>query len=77
MLPRQSGIERFRAGFGHTGKNESDRQAQTDRACSQVDATKHYGWCRRCRKALPYARLVVQPDTRFCVSCLEFTESGR
>lgn len=39
--------------------------------------TKHYGWCRRCRKAIPYARLVVQPDTRFCVSCLAFMESGR
>ena len=39
--------------------------------------TKHYGWCRRCRKAIPYPRLVVQPDTRFCVSCPKFMESGR
>ncbi|MGZ8385425.1 MAG: TraR/DksA C4-type zinc finger protein, partial [Nitrospira sp.] len=31
---------------------------------------KSYGCCRRCHKAIPYARLTVQPDTLFCVSCL-------
>jgi DnaK suppressor protein len=39
--------------------------------------TKDYGWCRQCRQAIPFARLAVQPDTLFCVSCLEFMESGR
>ncbi|MDR4466096.1 MAG: TraR/DksA C4-type zinc finger protein [Nitrospira sp.] len=37
--------------------------------------TKHYGTCRRCRKAIPDARLAVQPDTRFCVPCLALMES--
>jgi DnaK suppressor protein len=36
----------------------------------QLTQTKSYGCCRRCRKGIPYARLTVQPDTRFCVSCL-------
>ena len=39
--------------------------------------TKHYGKCRRYRKAIPYARLAVQSDTRFCVSCLAPMESRR
>ena len=37
--------------------------------------TKHYGYCRRCRKAIPDARLAVQPDARFCVPCLALIES--
>lgn len=37
--------------------------------------TKYYGYCRRCRKAIPYERLAVQPDTRYCVPCLALAES--
>lgn len=37
--------------------------------------TKHYGTCRRCRKAIPDARLAVQPDARFCVPCLASMEN--
>ncbi len=37
--------------------------------------TKHYGYCRRCRKAIPNERLAVQPDARFCVPCLASMES--
>ena len=37
--------------------------------------TKHYGCCRRCRKMIPYERLEVQPDARFCVPCLALVES--
>lgn len=36
----------------------------------QLTNTKSYGCCRQCRKAIPYARLTVQPDALFCVSCL-------
>lgn len=36
----------------------------------QLTKTRNYGCCRRCRKAIPYARLTVQPDALFCVSCL-------
>mgnify|MGYP001260407939 CR=1 FL=1 len=36
--------------------------------------TRHYGTCRRCRKAIPDARLAVQPDARFCVPCLALIE---
>lgn len=37
--------------------------------------TKHYGYCRRCHKTIPDARLAVQPDARFCVPCLALIES--
>ena len=37
--------------------------------------TKHYGYCRRCHKAIPDERLAVQPDARFCVPCLAWIES--
>lgn len=37
--------------------------------------TKYYGYCRRCHKAIPYERLVVQPDARFCVPCLALVEN--
>lgn len=37
--------------------------------------TKYYGRCRRCHKAIPYERLAVQPDTRFCVPCLSRIEN--
>ncbi|MDF0674154.1 MAG: TraR/DksA C4-type zinc finger protein [Nitrospira sp.] len=39
--------------------------------------TKGYGWCRQCREAIPYARLAIQPDALFCVSCLAPMESRR
>lgn len=41
----------------------------------QLVQTKHYGCCRRCRKTIPYERLAVQPDARFCVPCLIRVES--
>lgn len=37
--------------------------------------TKHYGCCRRCRQTIPYERLAVQPDARYCVPCLARVES--
>lgn len=36
----------------------------------QLTQTKGYGCCRQCHKPIPYARLNVQPDALFCVSCL-------
>jgi RNA polymerase-binding protein DksA len=52
------------------------RLKRIERALRLVQ-TKHYGWCRRCRKAIPYARLVIQPDALYCVSCLACIESRR
>lgn len=36
--------------------------------------TNHYGYCRRCRKAIPNERLTVQPDAFYCVPCLALIE---
>lgn len=52
------------------------RLKRIERALRLVQ-TKNYGWCRRCRKAIPYARLAIQPDALFCVSCLARMESTR
>lgn len=37
--------------------------------------TKAYGCCRQCHKAIPDARLMVQPEALFCVPCLALVES--
>jgi len=36
--------------------------------------TCSYGICSRCRHQIPYARLRVQPDSLYCVSCLTVIE---
>ncbi len=36
--------------------------------------TRSYGTCSRCRHQIPYARLRVQPDSLYCVSCLTVIE---
>ena len=33
-----------------------------------------YGTCSRCGHDIPYARLKVQPDSRYCVPCLTIVE---
>ena len=33
-----------------------------------------YGICSRCDQEIPYARLKVQPDSRYCVPCLALIE---
>jgi len=36
--------------------------------------TRSYGICSRCAQEVPYARLEVQPDSRYCVPCLTLVE---
>lgn len=36
--------------------------------------THSYGICSRCSHQIPYARLRVQPDSLYCVSCLTVIE---
>jgi len=35
---------------------------------------RSYGICSRCSLEIPYARLKVQPDSRYCVPCLTLVE---
>ena len=35
---------------------------------------RSYGICSRCSQEIPYARLKVQPDSRYCVPCLTLVE---
>ncbi len=30
-----------------------------------------FGYCRNCEEPIPYKRMLIMPDTPFCVSCAE------
>ena len=34
----------------------------------------HYGYCEECGETVPFARLQVQPESGFCVTCLQALE---
>jgi RNA polymerase-binding transcription factor len=34
-----------------------------------------YGYCEECGKDIPFARLQVQPESDFCVTCLQAQEN--
>lgn len=42
----------------------------------QLMRTNDYGRCHRCHEEIPYKRLLVKPDTLFCVPCLTLIEQG-
>ena len=42
----------------------------------QLLRTNGYGRCHRCHEEIPYNRLIVKPDTLFCVPCLTLIEHG-
>lgn len=33
--------------------------------------TEDYGYCEECGELIPYRRLLVRPESRFCVPCLQ------
>ena len=33
--------------------------------------TEDYGYCEECEEAIPFRRLIVRPESRYCVPCLE------
>ena len=36
-----------------------------------------YGYCDECGEAIPFARLQVQPESDYCVSCLQALEEDQ
>ncbi len=47
--------------------------ARLERALPQVDHPD-FGLCRECGEAIPFARLMILPETDLCVSCAEAVE---
>lgn len=39
-------------------------------------AEGEYGFCEECGEPIPYARLQVQPESDFCVTCLQALEDA-
>jgi RNA polymerase-binding protein DksA len=50
-----------------------DRLRRIERAL-QLMRTDHYGRCHHCHEEIPYRRLMVKPDTLYCVPCLTLIE---
>lgn len=40
-------------------------------AVSRIDNDEDYGLCQRCDAPIPLARLMLMPESRYCVKCLE------
>ncbi len=34
-----------------------------------------YGWCEECDEEIPIARLMVKPESKYCISCQQILES--
>ena len=52
-----------------------DQLRSVERAL-QLLQTNGYGRCHRCHEEIPHNRLMVKPDTLFCVPCLTLIEQG-
>ena len=40
-------------------------------AVSRIDNDEDYGLCQRCDQPIPLARLMLMPESKYCVKCLE------
>ena len=49
-----------------------DTRSQLERALANID-TPDFGLCRECDEPIPYARLMILPETDLCVKCAENT----
>lgn len=50
-----------------------EKLRRIEQALTSLQA-RSYGICSRCAHEIPYARLKVQPDARYCVPCLTLVE---
>lgn len=48
---------------------------QVHRALHRIEEG-HYGYCEECGETVPFARLQVQPESDFCVKCLQALEDA-
>jgi DnaK suppressor protein len=45
---------------------------QLERAFNEVDAP-HFGKCKKCGEEIPLGRILIKPESTFCVKCAETT----
>jgi DnaK suppressor protein len=50
------------------------RQQELKSALVRIDEDEHYGICEQCDESIPLARLMLMPESRFCVRCLQSVE---
>ena len=66
--------------IGERGVHQTALAAATERlqglrsALQRIDEDEHYGLCERCDEPIPLARLMLVPESRYCVSCLQSDE---
>ena len=47
--------------------------AKTERALTMID-DPYFGLCRECEEPIPFARLMIMPESDLCVHCAEAME---
>lgn len=43
---------------------------QLERAYNEID-TAHFGKCKKCGEEIPLGRILIKPESAFCVKCAE------
>lgn len=58
--------------------NETHKQQLIDvhRALHKIEEAD-YGYCEKCGDAIPFKRLQIQPESGFCVDCLQALEDDQ
>jgi len=66
--------------IGERGVHQTALAAATERqqalqiAMKRIDEDEDYGLCERCDEPIALARLMLMPESRHCVSCLQSDE---
>ena len=47
------------------------RQQELQLAMTRIEDDETYGLCEQCDEPIPLARLMLMPESRFCVKCME------
>lgn len=66
--------------IGERGVHQTALAAATERrdalkhALQRIQEDEYFGLCERCDEPIPLARLMLMPESRYCVRCLESDE---
>jgi len=52
----------------------NERMQALQAALKRIDEDDDYGICERCDENIPLARLMLMPESRYCVRCLQSEE---
>lgn len=74
-LTRTDAIQQQHMALGQQQRVEQELQ-RVDAAVRRLDQGQ-YGFCLRCRDAIPYERLKIHPTTTLCYECQAEVESRR